>query len=59
MLFKLNVQIFPENTNLWDSLGKAYLKYGQNNLAIKSDTKAVRLRNEGVFKTLNKLLKKE
>jgi len=28
-LFKLNVQLFPGDGNLWDSLGEAYLKYGE------------------------------
>jgi len=58
-LFKLNVQLFPEDGNLWDSLGEAYLKYDQKEEAIKSYTKAVKLGSESSVKTLDKLLKKD
>jgi len=58
-LFKLNVKLFPENGNLWDSLGEAYLKYDKKGEAIKSYTKAVELGSEGSKKTLNELLKKD
>lgn len=57
-LFKLNVKLFPEDGNLWDSLGEAYLKYNQKEKAIKCYTKAVELGSEGSMKTLNELLKK-
>jgi CubicO group peptidase (beta-lactamase class C family) len=58
-LFKLNVKLFPEDGNLWDSLGEAYLKYDKEEEAIKSYTKAVELGSEGSKKTLNELLKKD
>ena len=58
-LFKLNVKLFPEDGNLWDSLGEAYLKYGKIEEAIKSYTKAVELGNKDSKKTLNELLKKD
>lgn len=58
-LFKLNVQFFPEDGNLWDSLGEAYLKYDQKGEAIKSYSKAVKLGSEGSIKVLDKLLKKD
>ncbi|WKK67046.1 serine hydrolase [Lutimonas zeaxanthinifaciens] len=58
-LFKLNVKLFPEDGNLWDSLGEAYLKYDKMEEAIMSYTKAVQLGNEGSKETLNELLKKE
>jgi CubicO group peptidase (beta-lactamase class C family) len=58
-LFKLNVKLFPEDGNLWDSLGEAYLKYDKKEEAIKSYTKAVELGSEGSTKTLNELLKNE
>ena len=58
-LFQLNVKQFPEDGNLWDSLGEAYLKYGEKEEAIKSYTKAVELGNESSRKTLNDLLKKQ
>ena len=55
-LFKLNVKLFPEDGNLWDSLGEAYLKYNKKEDAIKSYTKAVELGSEGSKKVLNELL---
>ena len=58
-LFKLNVKLFPEDGNLWDSLGEAYLKYDQKEEAIKSYSKAVELGSKGSTKTLNELLKKD
>jgi len=57
-IFKLNVKLFPEDGNLWDSLGEAYLKYNQEKEAIKSYTKAVELGSEGSIKALNNLLNK-
>jgi len=58
-LFKLNVKLFPNDGNLWDSLGEAYLKYGQKSEAIKSYTKAVELGSEGSKKVLDELLKND
>ena len=58
-LFKLNVKLFPEDGNLWDSLGEAYLKYGKKEEAIKCYTKAVEFGSDGSMKTLNELLKKQ
>lgn len=55
-LFRLNVQLFPDDGNLWDSLGEAYLKYDQREEAIKSYQKAVQLGNENSSKQLQKLL---
>jgi len=42
-LLKLNVQLFPEDGNLWDSLGGAYLAYKQTKKAIMSYKKALEL----------------
>jgi len=58
-LFKLNVKLFPEDGNLWDSLGEAYLKYDKKEEAIKSYTKAVELGSEASKKALDELLKTE
>ena len=55
-LFRLNVQLFPDDGNLWDSLGEAYLKYDRREEAIKSYQKAVKLGNESSSKQLQKLL---
>lgn len=38
---KLNVELFPEDGNLWDSLGEAYFKYNQNEQALNSFKKAL------------------
>nr|WP_262921418.1 serine hydrolase domain-containing protein [Maribellus maritimus] len=45
-LLKLNVQLFPDDGNLWDSLGDAYFNYQQNTNAIKSFQKALELCNK-------------
>ena len=42
-LLKLNTKLFPNDGNLWDSLGEAYLKYNQNQDAITAFTKALQL----------------
>ncbi|MFQ3172931.1 MAG: CubicO group peptidase (beta-lactamase class C family) [Flavobacterium sp.] len=57
-IFKLNVELFPKDGNLWDSLGEAYLKHNQEKEAIKSYTRAVELGSEGSIKALNDLLNK-
>jgi len=51
-LFKLNAQLFPEDGNLWDSLGEAYLKYGEKEQALESYKKAVELGNKESQKKL-------
>ena len=56
-LFKLNVKLFPEDGNLWDSLGEAYIKYNKKDEAIMSYTKAVELGSQGSKNILNELLK--
>jgi len=33
--FKLNVKLFPEDANLWDSLGEVYYKKGNNEKALE------------------------
>ena len=40
-LFKLNVQIYPDSGNAFDSLGEAYMKSGQKQLAIESYGKSL------------------
>lgn len=42
-IFKLNVQLFPDSSNAYDSLGEAYLKMGMNEKAIKSYRKSLEL----------------
>jgi len=43
-LLKLNVQLFPNDGNLWDSLGDAYFTYKQKDNAIKAFSKALELK---------------
>lgn len=45
-LLKLNVQLFPDDGNLWDSLGDAYFEYEQNENARKSFKKAIDLKSK-------------
>ena len=42
-VFKLNVDAFPESSNVYDSLGEAYMNDGQKELAIKSYRKSLEL----------------
>ncbi|MCB0726816.1 MAG: serine hydrolase [Ignavibacteriae bacterium] len=45
-IFKLNVVMFPESANVYDSLGEAYLKNGNNEQAIANYKKSVELNPE-------------
>jgi CubicO group peptidase (beta-lactamase class C family) len=40
---KLNVELFPEDGNLWDSLGEAYFKYEQKQKALNSFKQALQI----------------
>ncbi len=42
-VFKLNVALFPESGNVYDSLGEAYLKNGNKELAINNYKKSVEI----------------
>ncbi|MGI8835250.1 MAG: amidohydrolase family protein, partial [Pyrinomonadaceae bacterium] len=42
-IFKLNVEAFPSLSNVYDSLGEAYMVNGDNELAIKNYQKSVEL----------------
>jgi dienelactone hydrolase len=42
-LLKLNVQVFPGSSNAYDSLGEAYMKAGQKQLAIDNYKKSLEL----------------
>jgi len=55
-LFKLNVQSYPDDGNLWDSLGDAYKANDNKDEAIKSYRKAIDLGYEGSKEKLNALL---
>ncbi len=51
-IFKLNVQVFPDAFNPYDSLGEAYMEDGQKELAIKNYRRSVELNpdNENGFR---------
>ena len=58
-VFKLNVESFPYSGNCYDSLGEAYLKHGDKELAIENYKKSIELDpgNEAGKKVLATLLK--
>ena len=55
--FKLNVEAFPQSSNVYDSLGEAYMINGDNELAIKNYEKSVELnpQNASGIEALKKL----
>ena len=56
-IFKMNVEMYPENTYMYDSLGEAYMKNGQTDLAIKNYAKSLELNpdNTNAVNMLEKL----
>ena len=60
-VFKMNVECFPDSTNVYDSLAEAYMKSGNNEKAILHYKKVLELdpTNENAKTMLNKLKKKE
>jgi dienelactone hydrolase len=56
-IFKLNVEMFPEGFNTYDSLGEAYALAGQKELAIKNYRKSLELnpQNTGAAEALKSL----
>ncbi len=57
-IFKLNIEVYPNASNVYDSLGEAYLKNGQQILAVKSYKKSLEL-NPGNINAANMLKKIE
>lgn len=57
-LLKISVIIFPESSNLYDSLGEMYLTYGDKSLALENYKKSVELNPNNVNgkKKIQKLL---
>lgn len=58
-VFKKNTEIHPESWNVWDSLGEAYMRKGEKELAIESYRKSMELnpKNENGSQMLQKLTK--
>ncbi len=57
-LFKKNIELYPKDGNLWDSLGDGYKANNQNKNAIESYERAIELGYKGSKEKLDKLLKK-
>jgi CubicO group peptidase (beta-lactamase class C family) len=59
-MFKINAEAFPKSGNVYDSLGEAYLKNGNKELAIVNYKKSVALdpKNEAGKKVLDEISKK-
>jgi tetratricopeptide (TPR) repeat protein len=59
-VFKLNVELFPESFNVYDSLGEAFMKSGDNKNAIKNYQQSLKLNpdNNNAWEMLKKLEKK-
>ena len=59
-IFKLNVELYPESSNVYDSLGEAYMKNGDKELAIKNYEKSLELNpdNDNAIQMLKRLREK-
>jgi tetratricopeptide (TPR) repeat protein len=56
-VFRRNVQEYPQSSNVYDSLGEAYAKVGQKDLAIQNYEKSLQLnpKNQNAVERLKKL----
>jgi tetratricopeptide (TPR) repeat protein len=56
-VFRSNVQEYPESSNVYDSLGEAYMKAGQKELAVQNYEKSLQLdpKNKNAGEMLKKL----
>ena len=59
-IFKLNVELFPQSANAYDSLGEAYMKKGDKKLAIENYQKSYDLnpRNTHALDMIKKMNEK-
>ncbi len=59
-IFKLNVEVFPDAANTYDSLGEGYMKNGNKELAIQNYQKSIELNpeNQNGIEMLKKLNQK-
>jgi len=60
-IFRLNVEVYPDAFNVYDSLAEAYMKKGENELAIKNYAKSLEInpQNSSAIRMLNKIIKKK
>jgi hypothetical protein len=58
-VFALNVELYPQSFNVYDSLGEAYMENGDRELAIKNYRRSLELNpsNKGAVEALKKLEK--
>ena len=58
-VLKMNVKLYPESSNVYDSLGEAYMKDGNKELAIKNYEKSLELdpKNDNAKKMIEELKK--
>ena len=56
-IFKLNAEVYPESSNVYDSLGEAYMKNGDTEFAVSNYRKSLELNpnNENAKKMLEEL----
>lgn len=56
-VFKLNVEVYPQSSNVYDSLAEAYMRNGDKELAIKNYEKSLELnpQNQNAVEMLKKL----
>ena len=56
-VFQRNVEDYPQSGNVYDSLGEAYMKIGQKELAIQNYEKSLQLdpKNKNAVEMLKKL----
>lgn len=56
-IFKLNVEMFPKDSNAYDSLGEAYMEAGEKNLAVANYRRSLELdpKNDNAIAMLKKL----
>ena len=56
-VFKLNVELYPESPNVYDSLGEAYMKNGDSDLAIENYLSSLKLdpNNKNAEDMINKM----
>jgi len=57
LVFRRNVEVYPQSSNVYDSLGEAYVKIGQKDLAIQNYEKSLQLdpKNQNAVEELKKL----
>jgi tetratricopeptide (TPR) repeat protein len=56
-MFRINVALYPKSFNTYDSLGEAYLKSGNMDLALKNYAKSLELNPDN--ETAKKVLKEQ